>query len=130
MAGGPGSGSALTGSLAGGPGKALIGGGPGNVPGTQTTGCVAGGPGNAPTAAGSGPGGGPVPGGQTLTTRHADATGTGFSAAAAAQEAAAMRAQGVEAKVETIRRDQPKVGRNDPCPCGSGKKYKQCHGKN
>jgi preprotein translocase subunit SecA len=23
----------------------------------------------------------------------------------------------------------PKVGRNDPCPCGSGKKYKQCHGK-
>jgi preprotein translocase subunit SecA len=28
----------------------------------------------------------------------------------------------------TIRRDVPKVGRNDPCPCGSGKKYKQCHG--
>ena len=26
-------------------------------------------------------------------------------------------------------RDTPKVGRNDPCPCGSGKKYKQCHGK-
>jgi preprotein translocase subunit SecA len=24
---------------------------------------------------------------------------------------------------------EPKVGRNDPCPCGSGKKYKQCHGK-
>ncbi len=23
-----------------------------------------------------------------------------------------------------------KVGRNDPCPCGSGKKYKKCHGKN
>ncbi|MDQ6988559.1 MAG: preprotein translocase subunit SecA [Mariprofundaceae bacterium] len=32
-------------------------------------------------------------------------------------------------KVETFKRDQPKVGRNDPCPCGSGKKYKQCHGK-
>ncbi len=29
---------------------------------------------------------------------------------------------------ETFRRDQPKVGRNDPCPCGSGKKYKHCHG--
>ena len=29
----------------------------------------------------------------------------------------------------TIRRDTPKVGRNDPCPCGSGKKYKHCHGK-
>ncbi len=27
-----------------------------------------------------------------------------------------------------IRRDGPKVGRNDPCPCGSGKKYKSCHG--
>jgi uncharacterized protein len=31
-------------------------------------------------------------------------------------------------KVDTIKRDTPKVGRNDPCPCGSGKKYKQCHG--
>jgi preprotein translocase subunit SecA len=28
----------------------------------------------------------------------------------------------------TIRRDTPKVGRNDPCPCGSGKKFKNCHG--
>jgi uncharacterized protein len=33
-------------------------------------------------------------------------------------------------KVDTVRRDAPKVGRNDPCPCGSGKKFKQCHGKN
>ena len=31
-------------------------------------------------------------------------------------------------KVEPVRRDAPKVGRNDPCPCGSGKKFKQCHG--
>ncbi|MBC7783865.1 MAG: SEC-C domain-containing protein, partial [Burkholderiales bacterium] len=30
--------------------------------------------------------------------------------------------------VKTIVRDTPKVGRNDPCPCGSGKKYKNCHG--
>jgi preprotein translocase subunit SecA len=30
---------------------------------------------------------------------------------------------------QPIHRDQPKVGRNDPCPCGSGKKYKHCHGK-
>jgi len=29
----------------------------------------------------------------------------------------------------TIRREVPKVGRNDPCPCGSGKKFKQCHGR-
>jgi preprotein translocase subunit SecA len=32
-------------------------------------------------------------------------------------------------KVETVRRDGEKVGRNDPCPCGSGKKYKKCHGQ-
>lgn len=29
----------------------------------------------------------------------------------------------------TVKREEPKVGRNDPCPCGSGKKYKSCHGK-
>lgn len=32
-------------------------------------------------------------------------------------------------KPETVRRDTPKVGRNDPCICGSGKKYKKCCGK-
>jgi preprotein translocase subunit SecA len=37
--------------------------------------------------------------------------------------------QQAAAKVETVRRDAEKVGRNDPCPCGSGKKYKKCHGK-
>ena len=31
--------------------------------------------------------------------------------------------------VETIQRETPKVGRNEPCPCGSGKKFKLCHGK-
>lgn len=35
----------------------------------------------------------------------------------------------VRAPPATIRREQPKVGRNDPCPCGSGRKYKQCHGR-
>ena len=29
----------------------------------------------------------------------------------------------------TVRNIDPKIGRNDPCPCGSGKKYKQCHGQ-
>jgi preprotein translocase subunit SecA len=29
----------------------------------------------------------------------------------------------------TVRNVMPKVGRNEPCPCGSGKKYKQCHGQ-
>jgi len=31
-------------------------------------------------------------------------------------------------KVETVKRAEPKVGRNEPCPCGSGKKYKKCCG--
>ncbi|MEY4095394.1 MAG: hypothetical protein RLZZ53_2593, partial [Acidobacteriota bacterium] len=32
--------------------------------------------------------------------------------------------------IKTVKRDEPKVGRNDPCWCGSGKKYKKCHGAN
>ena len=39
---------------------------------------------------------------------------------------AAARPQGERV---TVVRSQPKVGRNDPCPCGSGKKYKHCHGR-
>lgn len=37
---------------------------------------------------------------------------------------------GERLKVETVVRDQPKIGRNDPCTCGSGRKYKHCHGAN
>jgi preprotein translocase subunit SecA len=37
-------------------------------------------------------------------------------------------AEGGSDEVQTIRREGKKVGRNDPCPCGSGKKYKKCHG--
>jgi preprotein translocase subunit SecA len=51
--------------------------------------------------------------------------GKGQQAAAAAAGAGAEE----DVKAEPIRRDRPKVGRNDPCPCGSGKKYKKCHGK-
>ena len=45
------------------------------------------------------------------------------------QRAAAQAPQG-ELRVKQIRLEQPKVGRNDPCPCGSGKKHKKCCGKN
>ena len=38
------------------------------------------------------------------------------------------RTGGDDSTVRTMRRETPKVGRNDPCPCGSGKKYKKCHG--
>jgi preprotein translocase subunit SecA len=46
-------------------------------------------------------------------------TGPNQGAAAAGEEAG---------KTKTVTRDQPKVGRNEPCPCGSGKKYKKCCG--
>ena len=45
----------------------------------------------------------------------------------AAQSPMQRRTQGESV---TVRRATPKVGRNDPCPCGSGKKYKQCCGRN
>jgi preprotein translocase subunit SecA len=32
-------------------------------------------------------------------------------------------------RTQSVQNSLPRVGRNDPCPCGSGKKYKQCHGK-
>ncbi len=40
-----------------------------------------------------------------------------------------VQAKEPEVAVETYQRKGEKIGRNDPCPCGSGKKYKQCHGK-
>jgi len=48
---------------------------------------------------------------------------------AMARDAADQQRAAQPAKTETIRRNVPKVGRNDPCPCGSGKKYKKCCGK-
>ena len=39
------------------------------------------------------------------------------------------RGEEVEEKQQPIKREGKKVGRNDPCPCGSGKKYKKCHGR-
>ena len=53
----------------------------------------------------------------------------GQFAMAERQRAAAQASQG-EVKVKQIKLEQPKVGRNAPCPCGSGKKYKKCCGKN
>ncbi len=50
-----------------------------------------------------------------------------LAASHAQQEQAANTPVG-QSRPATVRRQQPKVGRNDPCPCGSGKKYKRCHG--
>jgi len=48
-----------------------------------------------------------------------------------ASEARAMKlaSRGEESKSKTVRRSEPKIGRNQPCHCGSGKKFKQCHGR-
>lgn len=41
----------------------------------------------------------------------------------------AAQVQAAQQGVAQLQRDEPKIGRNDPCPCGSGKKYKHCHGQ-
>ena len=53
----------------------------------------------------------------------------GYGADEEAAQAQALAAQGQGVLAASAGRDEPKVGRNDPCPCGSGKKYKQCHGR-
>jgi preprotein translocase subunit SecA len=50
------------------------------------------------------------------------------SGSAATPESPRPARTGGDDVVKQVRRDEPKVGRNDPCPCGSGKKYKKCHG--
>jgi preprotein translocase subunit SecA len=51
--------------------------------------------------------------------------------ASAMEQAAAEESQGAESDDQRTPfvREEPKLGRNEPCPCGSGKKYKQCHGR-
>ena len=74
---------------------------------------------------------------QTEADRGEANTGTaskeefgGMEEAAASDEAPGqVQVPPRQNKPETVRREQPKIGRNDPCPCGSGKKYKSCHGR-
>ena len=49
-------------------------------------------------------------------------------AQSAGQFPASMPGSADSDQAQTVRRDMPKVGRNEPCPCGSGKKFKHCHG--
>jgi preprotein translocase subunit SecA len=56
--------------------------------------------------------------------KHEEFTGFGDSGPAAPQPD-----DGEEHKAQPYVREGRKIGRNEPCPCGSGKKYKQCHGK-
>jgi preprotein translocase subunit SecA len=56
------------------------------------------------------------------------AHGSAVAAQAQRQAQRSATANASQPHSVTVVRSQPKVGRNDPCPCGSGKKYKQCHG--
>jgi preprotein translocase subunit SecA len=58
----------------------------------------------------------------------ASAADAAIAAAASARSGASQPARSA-ANAQPVRRDMPKVGRNEPCPCGSGKKFKACHGK-
>ena len=72
---------------------------------------------------------------QQMETKHAEATNMALSAAAVeapngqkVEKNPMAEASQAGKQTKTIKRTTPKVGRNDPCPCGSGKKYKKCHG--
>jgi len=56
---------------------------------------------------------------QNIRTVHKDASGMGMTSGGDEQQAGKLQPRHVDKQ----------VGRNDPCPCGSGKKYKKCHGK-
>ena len=58
---------------------------------------------------------------EQLAFEHAQASGLEGDASASPSKEAEIP--------QTYTREQPKIGRNEPCHCGSGKKYKQCHGK-
>ena len=71
-----------------------------------------------------------------MVTSHADSTNMGMAASAVeapngvkSERNPMAEASQAGSPTRTIRRESPKIGRNDPCPCGSGKKYKKCHGR-
>lgn len=63
-----------------------------------------------------------------MNAQHQEAQSMARSAQQAAQNSAMKN--GRQGQSVTVTRSVPKVGRNDPCPCGSGKKYKNCCGRN
>jgi preprotein translocase subunit SecA len=74
----------------------------------------------------------PVPQKPTMTFENRNAAGEPISSQGQQQRSAVApqgsRQQRPTSKPAPVVNQVPKVGRNDPCPCGSGKKYKQCHG--
>ena len=67
---------------------------------------------------------------RAMQMRHGSETSASGDeeAPAPAARAAAPRPQPQRVSAPPARREGPKIGRNDPCPCGSGQKFKKCHG--
>ena len=65
---------------------------------------------------------------KAMEFKHADATAMGQQGRPVSQ-VGNPGAPAVVAQHTPFVRDERKVGRNEPCPCGSGKKFKQCHGR-
>ena len=80
-----------------------------------------------------------------MSARHSEAASFAGGSSGEAQREASVQMSGdaarraaaggamqkhTQGQSVTVRRTMPKIGRNDPCPCGSGKKYKNCHGRN
>jgi preprotein translocase subunit SecA len=70
---------------------------------------------------------------QRMETIHASAQGAGFKVNPESAESMDKQSQGGQQPGDNTKKIPikvgPKIGRNDPCPCGSGKKYKNCHGR-
>jgi preprotein translocase subunit SecA len=62
---------------------------------------------------------------RAMQMRHGSEPAAGEDEAAPAARPASRPPR---VSVQPVRREGPKVGRNDPCPCGSGQKFKKCHG--
>ena len=70
-----------------------------------------------------------APGSQKLIYQAAEADGAAGEMDYSGNAPEEAGEEVMEIEIPTFRNDQPKVGRNDDCPCGSGKKYKKCCGK-
>jgi preprotein translocase subunit SecA len=70
----------------------------------------------------------PTPQKPTMTFENRSSTGEMVPPQRSTAAPPGARQQRPASKPVPVVNQVPKVGRNDPCPCGSGKKYKQCHG--
>ncbi|MDZ7796883.1 MAG: preprotein translocase subunit SecA [Candidatus Marinimicrobia bacterium] len=71
----------------------------------------------------------PRPEQQQMNIKHPKTQNMGFGSGPENPQVPAQPNAPEAGKKEPVRRSQPKIGRNDPCPCGSGKKYKNCCGR-